>query len=100
MLVTRQLFLTRPFRRFLPTWDGLKRSGLVAERNEGRWVQYFLRSDDHGPQDALPGLWLPLRRNPQAAMDPALCSKLRTTELLPPGSADLNLHQVGLHRGL
>lgn len=76
----------------------LKRSGLVGERKEGRWVYYFLRAEEAWMQEALAGLLVRLRHDPQVAADLALCRKIRALEPSLLMQAGLDLEQVGLDR--
>ncbi len=75
----------------------LKNAGLVAERKEGRWVEYRLADDAIG-RDLLESIWPALEGDPQARADAVLVKELRRVPLDELCSADLDLARIARPR--
>jgi DNA-binding transcriptional ArsR family regulator len=72
----------------------LKRAGLVAEKKEGRWVQYRLAETDLARR-LLSGVWEELERDPDARADAVLLRDLRRVSVEELCGAGLDLNRLG-----
>jgi len=75
----------------------LKRSGLVEERKESRWVLHRL-APDPGAIAHLEPVWRSIARDPQVAADARLLRELRRVPVEELCRVDLDLHRLGIKR--
>ncbi len=75
----------------------LRRSGLVLERKEGRWVEYRL-ADSAAPEGVLAMIWAGLEDDPDVQADAMFVSALRQVPVVDLCGANLDLSRVALPR--
>lgn len=73
----------------------LRRSGLVEERKDGRWVHYGLARSAHA-DGLLEVLWPELEQDPQVEADGAVVAALRQVPVDELCRANLDLEALGL----
>jgi DNA-binding transcriptional ArsR family regulator len=73
----------------------LRRSGLIEERKDGRWVHYQL-ARSRFREEVLQVLWPQLERDPQVGADRALVKRLRKVSVDELCQANLDLERLGL----
>jgi DNA-binding transcriptional ArsR family regulator len=73
----------------------LRRSGLLEERKDGRWVHYQL-ARGRIAEGVLQVLWPQLERDPQVGADRALVKRLRKVSVDELCQANLDLERLGL----
>jgi DNA-binding transcriptional ArsR family regulator len=73
----------------------LRRSDLVVERKDGKWVEYRLTDD--APDAALASVpWGDLEKDPMVTQDRALLKELRKVPLEELCRVDLDLSRLGI----
>lgn len=75
----------------------LKRSGLVSERKDGRWVLYRLTEDETARGHLTP-LWARIDPDRQIEADGRLLRELRRVSVAELCRVDLNLRRLGIRR--
>ncbi len=71
----------------------LRRAGLIAERKDGKWVEYRL-ADDPVAGQVLEAIWSELDRDPEAQADAVVLRELRRVPLEELCGAGLDLERI------
>lgn len=75
----------------------LRRTGLIVERKEGRWVHYRVAESDEAVE-MLEWLWQRVKRDGQIRSDAAVVRQLRRVPLADLCAADLDLSELSVSR--